>query len=85
MEDKDKQEVKKMIQETFKSFSKRIGDTPTDNLQLTPRGYVNMYASVSGLPTASIVGQQVFATDLGRPLFRRPDGKWVDGAGSVNA
>lgn len=85
MDEQDKKEVKKMVEETLKSYNKRIGDTPTDTLQLTPRKYVNMYASVSGLPGASVVGQQVFLTDVGSPAFRRPDGKWVNGVGSVLA
>lgn len=85
MEEKDKQEVKKIVEETLKGFGKCIGDTPTDTLQLTPRKYVNLYASVSGLPTPSVIGQQVFLTDVGSPAFRRQDGKWVNGVGSVLA
>ena len=82
----DEKTIKRLIDEKFKAgFGERVGDTPTDALQLVPRKYVNMYGSIAGLPAASVIGQQYFATDLGRPLFRRQDGKWVDGAGSINA
>lgn len=68
---------------TTRSFSKRIGDTPTDNLQLVNRNYVNLYGSVLGRPISSVVGQQYFDTAKGGPIFRRGDGAWVDGIGSV--
>lgn len=70
-----------------RDFSKRIGDTPTDDLQLTPRKYVNLYSSVASLPQPSVIGQQVFITDAGNgsPAWRRQDGKWVNGVGSVLA
>ena len=80
----DKNEIEKMIELASKSdFNKRIGDTPTDTLQLVNRRYVNMYGSVLGRPVSSVVGQQYFDTSIGRPIFRRGDGAWVDGVGSV--
>jgi hypothetical protein len=85
MELKEKQ-VQDMIEKTLKgSFTnRRIGDTPADNLQLVPRKYVNMYGSVLGRPVSSVTGQQYFDTSIGRPIYRRGDGAWVDGAGSVS-
>lgn len=79
----ERPEIEKLIDEKFKGFQKRVGDTPTDDLQLTPRKYVNMYGSVVGRPVSSVVGQQYFDTSIGRPIFKRGDGAWVDGAGSV--
>lgn len=78
-------DVKKIVQRELKfSFNqKRIGDTPTDALQLTPRKYVNMYGSILGRPTGSIVGQFYFDTTIGRPVYW--NGRtFVDGAGSVS-
>lgn len=85
MNQEDKKEVENIAKQILnKSFSKRIGDTPTDGLQLTPRKYVNMYGSVLGRPVGSITGQFYFDTTIGRPVYRRGDGAWVDGAGSVS-
>ena len=81
----DKREMEKIIESKVRdSFSRKIGDTPTDNLQLVNRAYVNLYGSVLGRPISSVVGQQYFDTAIGRPIFRRGDGAWVDGAGSVS-
>lgn len=92
MEDQDLKillsHVKKIIPDYLETeaFTRRkLTDIPTDNLAVTNRKYVNMFASVATLPQASVIGQQVFATDLGYPVFRRQDGKWVSAAGSVVA
>lgn len=84
MNQEDKKEVETIAKQILnKSFSKRIGDTPTDALQLTPRKYVNMYGSILGRPTGSIVGQFYFDTTIGRPVYW--NGRtFVDGAGSVS-
>lgn len=84
MNQEDKKEVENIAKQVLnKSFSKRIGDTPTDALQLTPRKYVNMYGSILGRPTGSIVGQFYFDTTIGRPVYW--NGRtFVDGAGSVS-
>lgn len=86
-----KEEIKKLIEEKaleivkkHMNFTERkIGDTPTDDYMYTPRKYVNMYGSVSGRPTSSVVGQQYFATDLGYPIFKSNNGAWVNATGSV--
>jgi len=66
------------------SFTQRkLTDTPTDDLQVVPRKYVNMYGSVSGRPQNSVIGQQYFATDLGYPIFRNSNNAWVSPTGSV--
>ena len=83
-----KQEIEKIIDlATRRSFSKRIGDTPTDTLQLVPRKYVNLYGSIAGRPAsiAATVGQQFFDTDGNRPIFFTPNNNWVDATGSVIA
>lgn len=84
MTPQDKKEIQQMIDLALKnSFGKRIGDTPTDSLQLTPRKYVNMYGSVLGRPVNSVIGQFYLDTNKGGPIWRRSDGAWVDGVGSV--
>lgn len=81
----DEDKLKRMVEQVVKqSFAqKRVGDTPTDDLQLVNRKYVNLYGSVLGRPRSSVVGQQYFDTSIGRPIYKRGDGAWVDGAGSV--
>lgn len=80
-------EVKRILPEYLrtKAFTARkVTDTPTDDLQVTPRGYVNKYGSTVGRPSSSVVGQQYFDTTIGRPLFKNSNGAWVDGAGSIS-
>lgn len=72
--------------ESVNNFDKRIGDTPTDDLQLVPRKYVNLNGTLALRPASvlAIVGQQYFDTTNNRPMFY--DGtKWRDGVGSVIA
>lgn len=88
LEDKDKKEIVKIIEiETRHTFDKRVGDTPNDALQLTPRKYVNLYGSIAGRPAsvAATVGQQYFSTTNNFPIFFTPNNNWVNGAGSVIA
>lgn len=87
MNDQDKKETEKIVKDTFKKFSnRRIGDTPTDNLQLVPRKYVNLNGTLALRPASvlAIVGQKYYATDINVPLFY--DGtKWRNGVGSIIA
>lgn len=66
--------------------TKKLGDTPTDNLQLTPRKYINLNGNIAARPASilAMVGQQYYATDLNKPIFY--DGtKWRDATSSVIA
>lgn len=87
MDDNDKKEVAKMIAEAMKFSQRKIGDTPTDDNQLVPRGYSNMNGSVAGRPIGSIAqtGQQYFASDIGYPIFFTTNKNWVSATGSVVA
>lgn len=70
----------------IEKYDKKIGDTPTDNLQLVPRKYVNLNGTLSNRPASvlAVIGQQYYATDINVPLFY--DGtKWRNGVGSVIA
>lgn len=76
----------KAVSEYFKNqgFTQRkLTDTPTDDLQVVNRKYVNIFGSVAGRPQVSVVGQQYFATDLGYPIFRNSNNAWVSATGSV--
>jgi hypothetical protein len=84
-------DIKKIIQEELAKYSykndsftaRKLTDTPTDDLSVVNRKYINLYGSVSGRPQNSIIGQQYFATDLGYPIFRNSNNAWVSGTGSV--
>lgn len=88
LQPEDKKEIAKMIStELSNSFSRRIGDTPTDNLQLVNRKYVNLYGTTSQRPTSSIATayQKFFDTTINRPIYFNPNTSvWSDGAGSVS-
>ena len=87
MNEDQKKEIQEMIDKAVLKAveyqTRKRGDTPTDDLQLTPRKYINLYGSIAGRPQASIVGQQYFATDLGYPIFRNSNNAWVSATNSV--
>ena len=87
MNENQKKEIQEMIDKAIlravEYQTRKRGDTPTDDLQLTPRKYINMYGSIAGRPQASIIGQQYFSTTDGYPIFRNSNNAWVNGAGSV--
>lgn len=93
----DKTEINKLIDERIKELfpiylrstaftNKKITDTPTDNLQVVPRGYVNLNGAVTSRPTSSVatVGQFYLATDTNIPM-RYTIGGWRNGVGSIVA
>ena len=81
--------IKKLVPEILKSsaFSDRkITDTPTDNLSVINRKYLNLNGAVTNRPNSSVavIGQNYFATDTNIPM--RFDGSaWRNGVGSVVA
>lgn len=90
MNDQDKQEVVKISKQILsKDFGKRIGDTPTDNLQLVPRKYVNLNGTLALRPASvlAVTGQKYYATDINIPLFYDggTPGHWRNGIGSIIA
>lgn len=91
MPDNNDKKLGEIIDQKIKlatKFSQRkIGDTPTDDNQLTPRGYVNFNGSIAGRPNSSIaqVGQQYFASDIGYPIYFNTNHNWVSSTGSVVA
>lgn len=84
----EKKDIEKIIADYLESsgFTQRkLTDSPSDNLQVVNRKYVNAYSSISTLPATSVIGQQIFLTDTGYPVFRNTNGKWVSGTGSIVA
>lgn len=57
---------------------KKIGDNPTDALQLVNRRYVTLNGTSADRPRGSVLGQRYFDTTLGYPVY------W-DGTGFVDA
>ena len=78
--------IKKVVPEFLKTGAftlRKLTDEPTDDLMVTPRGYVNMYGSIAGRPASSVVGQQYFDVELGYPIYKNQNTRWVSGTGSV--
>lgn len=84
----DKKEIEKIIERKSSAFfDRRIGDTPTDSLQLVNRKYVNLYGTTANRPVSSVAGlaQKYFDTTIGRPIYFNPNSSvWTDGAGSIS-
>lgn len=81
-----KDKVEKIVSDYLKRSGftdRKLTDNPNDNLQVVPRKYVNMYSSVAALPVSSVIGQQVFVTDLGYPVYKHQNGRWVNSVGSI--
>ena len=96
LDDKSELEKKKLeetILRTVKEFLKssaftdrKLTDTPTDNLSVVNRRYVNLNGTLANRPTASVatVAQRYFATDTNIPMTYSTTG-WRDGVGSIVA
>lgn len=87
---KNNEQLKSMIEETVKSMLasqlftvRKLTDTPTDDLMVVNRKYVNLNGPTSQRPVSSIIGQQYFDTTLGYPIFRNQNYHWSNSVGSV--
>lgn len=82
-----KTEVVKILQGS--GFTERkLGDTPTDDLSLVPRKYVNLNGVLASRPNSSVatMGQFYYATDTSIPMrYNRNSSVWTNGVGSVVA
>jgi hypothetical protein len=95
----DKEQVNKLIDERIKKVvpkilkgsaftDRKLTDTPTDDLQVVPRKYVNLNGVLTNRPNSSVatMGQRYFATDTNVPMtYQRNSSVWVNGIGSVVA
>lgn len=71
-----KEELRRMVEDIIKDYLKsaaftdrKLTDTPTDDLMVVNRKYVNMNGTSSQRPTSSVLGQQFFDTSLGYPIY----------------
>lgn len=89
MDDFDKK-VTNIVSDFLKNLgftSRKLADMPTDDLQVTPRKYVNLYGTTAQRPKSSVAsrGQQYFDTTINRPVYFNPNSSvWTDGAGSIS-
>lgn len=87
----DKKQIQELIDAAIlratEYQTRKRGDTPTDDLQLTPRKYVNANGSVAGRPVGSVaqIGQKFFASDTNIPMWFTAQKTWVNGVGSIIA
>jgi len=91
--DEQKEQLKKLIrEETLKVVAeynksqaftdRKLTDTPSDSLQVTPRKYVTMNGPSANRPTASVIGQFYLDTTIGKPIWWLGD-RFIDGSGST--
>ncbi len=97
MDDEMTNKIKELIRKEVPTILKgtaytdrKLGDTPTDNLSLVPRKYVNLSGVLAGRPTSSVatMGQRFFATNLnsGTPItYNAFSSVWSNGVGSIVA
>lgn len=85
IDDRASKVVKKFLQ-TDGFTQRKLTDTPTDKLQVTPMGYVNLNGVVANRPKSSVasVGQFYLATDTNQPMWYTVGG-WRDGNASIVA
>lgn len=86
---KDDERIRKVVQEYLQKagFTQRkLTDTPTDDLMVTNRKYVNLNGTVANRPKSSIasIGMSYFATDTNIPMTYSAGG-WRNGVGSIVA
>lgn len=89
LEKKIKEMIRKEVPEILRgsSFnSRKLTDTPTDNLMVVNRKYLTNNGTVANRPKSSVatVGQPYLATDTGIPMTYTLAG-WVNGVGSITA
>lgn len=81
--------IKKVIPVYLKTagfIDRKLADTPTDDLMVTPRRYVNLSSNLGARPIASVAttGQFFFDTTNNQSMWF--DGtNWRNGVGSVIA
>jgi hypothetical protein len=89
LDENAKREVQRMIDlASRRDYSKRVGDTPNDSLQLVPKKYVELAATTANRPASvvSLGSQQFFNLSTNYPWFFSPNSSvWVSATGSVVA
>lgn len=87
MNPQENEDMKKLIVEEVKKqmnfTSRKLTDTPTDDLAVVNRKYVNLNGTTAQRPVSSVIGQKYFDTTLGYPIYRNINYRWVNSVGSV--
>lgn len=85
----EEQELKKVVVSIIKKElrssyfqTRKITDTPTDDLEVVNRKYVNLNGNTASRPTSSVLGQKYFDTDLNQPIWVGNGFGWVDANGN---
>ncbi len=79
--------VDERIKKVLSFTSRKLTDTPTDNLMVVNRKYVNLNGTTALRPSSSVASayMKYFDTTIGRPIYYNPNSSvWTDGAGSVS-
>lgn len=86
IEKKDVLQIVKDYMQSGAFTDRKLTDTPTDNLSVVNRKYVNLNGLVASRPKSSVasVGQSYFATDTAIPMTYSAAG-WRNGVGSIVA
>ncbi len=82
----DENKINKMIADYLESsgFTQRkLTDTPSDNLQVVNRKYVNLNGTTANRPRSSVIGQFYYDTDINKPVWWSEDGCFKDAAGNI--
>lgn len=87
LDENDKRLIQNMLNKAITQVSqfqnKKWGDTPTDDLQLTPRKYVNLNGTRAQRPTIVSAGQQYWSTQDKYPWYTDGISSWFSSTGSV--
>ena len=81
----DEKQIEKLIDEKIKKItaftSRKITDTPTDDLELVNRKYVNLNGVTASRPTSSVIVQSYLDTTITKPIWYNGIG-WIDATGT---
>ncbi len=80
-----REDVIKIIEDYQKGAgftARKLADTPTDDLMVVNRKYVNLNGNTASRPTSSVIGQHYFDTDLNQPVWIGNGFAWVDANGN---
>lgn len=87
MQKPENNDLQKIIDERIKTVlsftSRKLTDTPTDDLSVVNRKYVNLNGTTAQRPVGSVIGQHYFDTTINKPIWRKANGAWVDATSSV--
>lgn len=84
-DDKFEEKVREIVRQQLASelfTTRKITDTPTDDLQTVNRKYVNLNGVTGSRPKSSILGQFYYDTTIDRPIWWNGSA-WVKADGSA--